>query len=583
MLLAPIFPDEKLNRLKLIALGTGLILCGLFWALTQVFNKELKFHRTPLDWPVAVYAIVAIIFYKSSQNPATAASEFQRMIFSVGAFFAAAQCLSGAEAEKKRRWTVAGWMSGLALISIYGILQKTGGAGQVQVPQLDRVFATFGNPIFFAAFLIVSIPVALGAFLESKGFWRRSALLLTLLLALWALFYTGTRAAFLALPLAMALTWSRELWRNKGKILIVIAVLAALLLSSPKIREAVVSSRATATSQTHTLIWKDVLKMWKAHPWTGTGFGTFHVEFRQYQSAELQAAWPQNERIVNDAHNEYLQILAETGLVGFVAFFAVIIWFFISALRFHLSAASPPPLFAGLLAGGTALLIQNFFSVDMRFIVSSAYLFLVMGMSASYFSKPATFAWPGTFPKALWVGAILAVSGVFWLALVRPYRANRELKAQPDFFEEKYPESIEGLEELARREPDNWKVFDKLGYAYAKTIEAKGPAGGKTILPAMAEKSVNAYLRAHQLNPGAAGPPNNIGNIYYTLQRPDEAIEWWNRAVQVNPNLVDARVNLGIAYFSQGKIKESSAQLEEVLKIDPDNKTALVLLKRMVE
>ena len=94
---------------------------------------------------------------------------------------------------------------------------------------------------------------------------------------------------------------------------------------------------------------------------------------------------------------------------------------------------------------------------------------------------------------------------------------------------------------------------------------------------------MSAYLKAHELNPAAFGPPNNIGNIYYTMRRPAEAIGWWKKAVAINPERADARLNLGIAYYNLGRIKESSEQLEEVLKRDPKNRTALVLLKKMVE
>ena len=83
LLVTPFFPDEKLNRLKLITLGSGLIAAGLLWGLSRIFSAEFKWSRSPLDWPMAVYGVVAVLFYKTSQNPATAASEFQRMIFSL--------------------------------------------------------------------------------------------------------------------------------------------------------------------------------------------------------------------------------------------------------------------------------------------------------------------------------------------------------------------------------------------------------------------------------------------------------------------------------------------------------------------
>jgi len=87
LFLVPLFPDEKLNRLKLIAFGVGLILTCLSWALIKVNETNWSFFRTHLDPYLALYFISAILYYKSSANPAVASSELQRMIFSVGAFF----------------------------------------------------------------------------------------------------------------------------------------------------------------------------------------------------------------------------------------------------------------------------------------------------------------------------------------------------------------------------------------------------------------------------------------------------------------------------------------------------------------
>lgn len=617
LFLTPLFPDEKLNRLKLIALGSGMILTGLLWGISKSLETRWTFSRTPLDLPIGIYGLSAILFYAFSKNQGVAESEFQRMIFSVGSFFAGAQAASGASKNSLRKWIFSGWMAGLFLISIYGILQKSGGIGRIQVPQTDRVFATFGNPIFFAAFLILSIPIAIGLLLESKAWIQRCFFFLTTCIALWALYYTGTRAAFLALPIALGFFyflfeirsgWSltKGLWKHKGKIFLAGLVALFLAFSSSKARESawksIRASRMTATSQTHTMIWKDVLKMWRAHPWLGTGFGTFHIEFPAYASEELKAAFPQGERIVNDAHNEYLQILAETGLAGFVIFMAILAIFYAGAVKFYLTTpVVPPPVFLGLLAGALALLIENFFSVDMRFIVSSAYLFLAMGLAASLYAVEKPVSWPSLFPLSslrwAWAAFFILASGAaglihkpfdrgLWPALLRPYRAKQVLKSEPDFFDDKIlnnAQSIGQLEGLTQKYPNEWKLWDKLGFAFAKEIERKDAKGGKVVYPDMAEKSVQAYVRAYQLNPKAEGPPNNIGNIYYTMKQPNEAILWWKRAIESGPEKIDARLNLGLALYYQGKIKESAEQFQEVLKRDPKNKKAIVTLKRMVE
>ncbi len=646
---SPLFPDEKLNRWKLIALGTGLILCCVAWAVSKILDKEFVVYRTPLDIPLLAYTVTASFFYGASANPSVASSEFQRMIFSVGAYFAAVQVCSGERAEKMRRISLSGWLAGLILIAIYGVLQKSGGVGTIMVPKMDRVFGTFGNPIFFAAFLIISVPFLIGWMLETRKWMLKLTLAGGIVVSLWALFYTGTRAAFLSLPIALALfyvvlewkrgwAWTRGLWQAKKLLLGASVILAVLIFFAAgrsqyrgliaKVNTALTESRVTATSQTHTLIWKDVLKMWKAHPIFGTGYGTFHIEFPQYASEELKRVYPQRERIVNDAHNEYLQILAESGITGFAVFMSVLIVFYFFALKYIFSAEDTGLyLFSGITCGATALLVQNFFSVDMRFIVSSTYIFLAMGIAAGYFARPFRFEWtagPGSaLLKAVCLAAVLLLSGVFgiksnplrvylagvyefssggqgewqwqktsaagpglWPALVRPYLARRAMDQTPDFFDQKVLDSaktISELEKLTHEQPDQWKFWEKLGYVYAKEIQRQDAQGRKMNDHAIAEKAAAAYAKAFNLNPAAQGPPNNIANIFYTIGRRGEAIQWWSKAIEIDPENIDARVNLGQAYYFEGKIKESALQFEQVLKRDPKNEKAIVMLKRMVE
>lgn len=669
LLIAPLAPDEKLNRLKLIALGAGFLATALAWAVSKASESKWALYRTPIDLFIFLYFCCALLYYFFSGHRAVAQSELERMIFSVGAFAAAVQVCSGERGWVHRRLVFWGWLIGAALSSLYGILQKTGGVGSVQVPQMDRVFSTFGNPIFLAAFLIVTLPWMAAFFFQYRNPVVRVAILASVLLAAAALFLTRTRAAFLALPLSVVPLgllidywrgwfWIRALLQRKRLIAALSVGLAAfhwvLHSVSPAYRQtfagsvqAVHESRLTSTQETHTVIWKDVFRMWRAHPFFGTGYGTFHIEFPQFASEELKRIFPQRERIVNDAHNEYLQILAETGIVGFAVFMLMLGSFYAYSLRYLRSAltAAPPPfsfppppasggsapkreigVYCGVLAGITALLIQNIFSVDMRFIVSSVYLFLGMGLCCSFFSERRDVSWSaggaGMFQKSAWVGVFALVIGVVGIrpasgsfyalgiyefknengvwrwawtpamgpglfpSLLRPYLSQKVLARTPDFFDEKLLDSaqtIRDLEDLTLRFPDQWRYWEKLGYAYAKEIQSVDAGGKKEIRSLAVQKALASYERAYQLNPSAEGPANNLGNIYFTVNRRADAIAWWRKGIENNPEKIDARLNLGLCYFYEGRIKEAAEQFQEVLKREPNNEKAIVMLKRMVE
>lgn len=68
-------------------------------------------------------------------------------------------------------------------------------------------------------------------------------------------------------------------------------------------------------------IWRDSLAYVRAHPWTGTGLGTYEQHYPEYKTlADLRTA--------NYAHNEWLQVLCEMGLPGAVLVMLLMAAFF---------------------------------------------------------------------------------------------------------------------------------------------------------------------------------------------------------------------------------------------------------------
>ncbi|MFQ5741288.1 MAG: O-antigen ligase family protein [Acidobacteriota bacterium] len=65
-------------------------------------------------------------------------------------------------------------------------------------------------------------------------------------------------------------------------------------------------------------IWSDTISLIKAHPFFGTGLGTFAGRYTEHQTTALT-------QFVNQAHNDYLQFAAELGLVGAALLFALIL------------------------------------------------------------------------------------------------------------------------------------------------------------------------------------------------------------------------------------------------------------------
>jgi O-antigen ligase len=126
-------------------------------------------------------------------------------------------------------------------------------------------------------------------------------------------------------------------------------------------------------------MWQAALRMIQDRPILGQGVNTFMANYLDF--------WVGGERQPRYAHNCYLQIAAETGLIGLAAFAGMIVaasrrvW---SALRVKAAAAT---LLAGLAAGLLAFLVHAGYETNF-FSMRQAALFWTLGGLAVGMSQP---------------------------------------------------------------------------------------------------------------------------------------------------------------------------------------------------
>ena len=564
LFLTPLFPDVRLTRPKLLLFETGLYGIFFLWFAFCFIKGELRLRRSYVLLPVFAYGLLTLVFYYFSADRHVALNELKRGLLSITAFFVASNIVTSKE---DRNWLLGFWLSGSFLAFIYGIMQHYGGISLLQVPYVYRIMSTFGNPIFFAAHIVIILPIAIGLVFGSKNTFSKILLFVLVIFGVFALYFAQTRAAFIgfAVSLLVFILLSVKEIKTKIFILALVVVIAGIF--------GVLTKNMWGRNQEHRLIWRDSLVMWSKSPWTGTGPGTFHLYFPKFASEQLKKIYPQQQFVVNDAHNEYVQYLTETGILGFGVFLWLLISFYRSSfLILAKTQGRQRYILCGLIASASGILVQNFFSVDMRFIISAVNLFIVWGIIDSFDDNYYEF---NNFSKTLRVSGLLIILTLSFLAfqkVLEPYIAQNKVANTPDFFDEKILEASKTaaeFEELALKYPDKASIYEKLGWIYAK--EKKW------------EPAIKNYEKAFELNPALFGPLNNLGNIYFLLNRRDKAIIYWKKSLEINPNQTDSRLNLAMAYYYNGQLKEASDELKKVLELDPKNEKAIVMLKQMVE
>lgn len=125
-------------------------------------------------------------------------------------------------------------------------------------------------------------------------------------------------------------------------------------------------------------IWQDTWTIFKAHPIAGVGLGAFRTAFPIYTASDGLFR-------TNQAHNDYLQILSDGGLLG--ALLAA--WFIFALFRAFTTGlrAREPWRVAVVLGAGAGIfsvLIHSFFDFNLQ-IPSTALLFLVLSLEENRF------------------------------------------------------------------------------------------------------------------------------------------------------------------------------------------------------
>ena len=179
----------------------------------------------------------------------------------------------------------------------------------------NEVFATLGGPNQFAGFLALLLPVVAGSLIDTREFRLRGAMLAA---GLAAIALTGSTGGFVALAGGAATMAALGATRARGRTLVVAigggaaAIAIALLLWSPLLSW----MDRNHSMHVRAVYWRATGKIVASAPILGVGLDNWQEHYFHAKSEVQQES--------TRAHNDYLQILAELGIVGLLAFVALL-------------------------------------------------------------------------------------------------------------------------------------------------------------------------------------------------------------------------------------------------------------------
>jgi O-antigen ligase len=194
--------------------------------------------------------------------------------------------------------------------------------------------------------------------------------------------------------------------RHMKGIIYLVAVLALITgifsTSNPiNISQRTVTERAAAglaaqevSVRQRLMIWDISLLMVKDHPIVGQGLGTYKYHYLWYQGEYFEN--PSHDDVIHlavwarEAHNEYVQILAELGIVGFAVWMWLLITFFRGRYKTLGKERQEEEYFfprLGFTMGALVVLVHAVVSFPLHIVPNGLLLFLLMGLAASGWHK----------------------------------------------------------------------------------------------------------------------------------------------------------------------------------------------------
>jgi O-antigen ligase len=370
-------------------LETGAGLLFLTWAANAYLKGEERALISPLLPPLVALSLVVLgqlVFHRTA-SPYNTRMELQLFLAYLIVLFVAVQAYRTLEDWRGYIWFV---MVFGFLVAIFGILQHLTFNGKLYWFREMRYggipFGPYANRNHFAGLMELVIPVALVPLVMGKVRRERWFLVgLFAVLPMGALFLSASRGGIISFSVELAaLVLLMVLQRRAGKHALAggVVLLAAVLMvswlgvgqilerfSSLQVLEVGVGKRASMRGNT----WRIFLD----HPWTGSGLGTLQTVFPRYETLY-------DGKIVNHTHNDYLEAMAETGLLGGLCcawFLAVLI---LESMRrlMELNHSLAASLHLAGLAGCTGFLVHSLVDFNLH-IPANALLFFLMANLAT--------------------------------------------------------------------------------------------------------------------------------------------------------------------------------------------------------
>ena len=528
-----------------------------------------------------------------------------------------------------------------ALVAIYGVSQHFGIDKNMWVQDVQsRVFSTLGQPNWLAAYVCILIPFSIHKYLKSLNkFSATSYLLLTISYYLALLFTkskSGIIAGIISISIFFLVYFVQEIKNKKlrGFVLIIIFILLSFTINNP-IKDYIfpqknISDTSSTSSSTlnitpsgdiRKIVWKGSFDLFKKFPLVGTGVETFAYSYYWTRPVEhnLTSEW---DFLYNKAHNEYLNYLATTGLVGTIPYlfliFSVLFFLIKNLIRNStLDIRNLPVRQAGLslviLSSYLSILITN--TAGFSVVTVSLFFFLLPALIPSE-TKPINSNKSPSIIKNIVIGIVILISFSLLQNIFSSYFADILFaKSEASDGRQDYQLAYSQISQSISLSPNNPNYLITYANTAAKMAiltkdqkyidqAIKSADQAIAISPANINfwkqraqvyyylssldtkyfvTTAESMLQAAKLAPTDAKIYFSLGQFLESASLFDDAATYYQKAIDLKSNYDHAYFALAQIYYNQKKYDLAKKNLELNLQYAPTNTDAQKMLEEITK
>ena len=516
-------------------------------------------------------------------------------------------------------------------VSIYGILEHFGIDQHLWVQDVQsRVFSTLGQPNWLAAYLCILLPFSTHKFLESKNKLPTTYYLLLTTSYYLTLLFTQSKSGIIAGIISISIFFLINFIKNNSsrKLLIInysLLIVLSLLITNP-IKDKIFPQKTntnpttenqnlniTSSEDIRKIVWRGSLDLFKKFPIFGTGVETFAYSYYWTRPIEhnLTSEW---DFLYNKAHNEYLNYLATTGLVGTAPYLILIftVLFYLTKQIFTSKNSLEIRNWSlVILSSYISILITN--AAGFSVVTVSLFFFLLPSLSLPEptLQKSAT----NRFKKFLIFPVIIFFSLLFYNNFSDYLADTFFAKAQSSDEKQAYQSAYGFAQQALDLSPGNPSYIINLADSSAKIalisqgnnqsyIDQAGKLADQAVSVSPANinfwkqrgqiyyylstldnkyfyTAVESLLQGAKLAPTDAKMYYSLGKFLETASMPDDAAFYYQKAIDLKSNYDYAYAALGEIFFNQKKYDLAKTNLEQTLKYAPTNTDAQKMLEEI--